>query len=208
MKTEIWRTIAAGGTALSIPGLAGATTVITTVGATYTSSGFPGTLYGFAENADGTFTATGDSTGNFAVAPNAVGVVFTGIDTTVIADDAGGYPINFIPGDQVGPASPVSAWSSSGGWLMVEPKLGSGKTNFEQGSGWVGFAIPTGSGSDANYGAVLVTSLRAGSVTVNRILFETTANDPVLIATPEPSTFGLLALGAAGVLALRKRRKA
>ena len=42
---------------------------------------------------------------------------------------------------------------------------------------------------------------------MNEIEFDTVANDPLLI-TPEPSTLGLLALGAAGLLALRKRRKA
>ena len=205
MKTEIWRAIAAGGTALAIPGLAGAATIATPINTTYTGSGLPGALQGFAENADGTFTATADSTGNFGVDPNALGVVFSGIDTTVVADNAGGNPINFIAGDLVGPSSPVT-WGA-GGWLVM-PKSGSTKTNFSQGgSGWVGFAIPDG--SDFNYGAVSVSNVDVGTITVNEILFETTPNDPLQIPNaPEPSTFGLLALGAAGVLALRKRRKA
>ena len=201
MKTEIWRAIAAGGTALAIPGLAGAATIATPINTTYTGSGLPGTVYGFAENADGTFTATADGSGNFAFAPNAIGVAVTSDGTTLIADDGNSNPIHFFGGDQVGPTSPT--WGA-GGWVEFKPV--SGKTNFSQGaSGWVGFAIPTG--SDFNYGAVSISNLAAGSVTVNEIEFETTLNEPLQI-TPEPSTLALLALGAAGVLALRKRRKA
>jgi hypothetical protein len=203
MKTEIWRAIAAGGTALAIPGLAGAATIVTPINAAYTGTGLPGTPYGFAENADGTFTATGDGTGNFAVAPNAFGVTLLPIGTTLIADDASGDPINFLPGDQVGPSSPAT-WGT-GGWIAFSFK-GVTKGNLSQGSGWVGFAIPNG--SNVNYGAVSVSNVGVGTVTVNEILFDTTANQPLQIPTPEPTTLVLLALGAAGVLALRKRRKA
>jgi len=202
MKTEIWRAIAAGGTALAIPGLAGAATITTPINATYTGSGLPGTPQGFAENADGTFTATTDGSGNFALVPNVFGVLLTTDGTTLIADDENNDPIHFY-GGQVGPSSPE--WGD-GGWLTVDPKFGTGKTNFSQGgSGWVGFAISTG--SDVNYGAVSISNLADGSVKVNEIEFQTTPNDPLQI-TPEPSTFGLLALGAVGVLALRRRRKA
>jgi hypothetical protein len=203
MKTELWRTIAAGGTALAIPGLAGAATVVTQINATYTSSALPGGTQGFAENADGTFTATADGTGDFAFVPNDLGAMFISPGATLIADDADGNPINFLPGDLVGPSSPVT-WGA-GGWLVL-PKAGSTKGNFAvTGNGWVGFAIPNG--SDVNYGAVSLSNVATGSVTVNEIEFDTVANDPLLI-TPEPSTLGLLALGAAGLLALRKRRKA
>jgi hypothetical protein len=205
MRTEIWRAIAAGGTALAIPGLAGAATIATPINSTYTSSGLPAT-YGFALNPDGTFTAAGNNnTANFGVAPYAIGVDFAGNGTTLIADDGSGYPINFLPGDQVGP-SPAVAWGA-GGALVATPKAGFTKGNFSQGSGWVGFRVLTL--NNLNYGAVSVSNVGSGTVTVNEILYDTTANEPLQIpTTPEPSTFALLALGAVGVLALRKRRKA
>lgn len=58
---------------------------MTTIDTTYT--GFSGTLQGFAKNADGTFSATPDSTGNFGVTPGLFGSSLTGIGSTSIADD-------------------------------------------------------------------------------------------------------------------------
>jgi hypothetical protein len=94
----------------------------------------------------------------------------------------------------------------SGSSTLAESK---GVGNFAQGGGgWVGFRIPTDpSDTTYAYGGIQIENLDfsgdpGGSVTVDQVQYDT-GN----AAVPEPSTFALLALGVAGVAALRRRRK-
>lgn len=73
------------------------------------------------------------------------------------------------------------------------------------GHGYLGMYID--SGSDRHYGWAEVT-LGGGrnELTLHRFAFETTPGEGILAGeTPEPMTLSLLAMGAAGVLARRKR---
>lgn len=63
-------------------------------------------------------------------------------------------------------------------------------------------------GSDNFYGWALFTDTAAGGLFFNAYAFETTANTPLVTpSVPEPAGLSLLALGAAGALAVRRRKR-
>jgi hypothetical protein len=129
------------------------------------------------------------------------GQVFAAYPTFTGPNDVVGVPntLYSLPaGTSIGPGSP-----------FVGPNGGSnGYFGFLSGPGLAGFKFVTA--SSMHYGWVrLATS--PTNFTVVDWAFESVPNAPILAgataATPEPSTMALLALGAAGVTALRRRKK-
>lgn len=217
MNKNLWRTIAAGGAALAVPGLASAHGVVVTDVDTTDTGTVGETLYfGFSLNLDGTFTVTGGGTGDIEFDVSSNQVDFEAQGTGQVAADSNVCAINFLDPSQVGPSASVYDWQSQSAATLDKPPAegGGDKGNFAQVSdGWVGFRIPTdNSYTSFNYGAVEVSNVNIdnapASLTVDQIDFNTTPDQAVGSAVPEPSTFALLALGAAGLAALRKRRKA
>lgn len=76
-------------------------------------------------------------------------------------------------------------------------------------TGYLGFKIALGDGN--HYGwANITTNSDASTVTLNAIGFNAAPNQPIFAGqtvVPEPSTVALLALGAAGLVAYRQRKK-
>ena len=70
---------------------------------------------------------------------------------------------------------------------------------------------PNGQNSSNTYGWAEIT-LNAGAITLDEFAFEDTTNTaapiPTVASVPEPGTLSLFAVGAAAVLARRKRKKA
>ena len=88
-----------------------------------------------------------------------------------------------------------------------------GKSPWEDGErGFFGFAVPSDiDGKGVYYGYVEAQFSPGNTVNIFRIGFENEINTPITIRdaaqVPAPGGIGLLALGAAGILAYRRRRK-
>ncbi len=87
--------------------------------------------------------------------------------------------------------------------------LGTWNDDYSAVTGYLGFELNTGSNS--LYGWVNLTMYHHGSGTINSFGMETNsgtgikAGATVSSSVPEPSTLGLLALGAFGVASIRRR---
>lgn len=75
-------------------------------------------------------------------------------------------------------------------------------------TGYVGFAIPRDGGTDYNYGwAQFSVNVDGKFMELHDFAYETDLNTAIITgAVPEPTSTALLLTGAAGLLALRKRR--
>jgi hypothetical protein len=81
------------------------------------------------------------------------------------------------------------------------------------GSAYLGFYFTVSSAIDAGWANISTTATgTASSFTVTDYAYETVGNASItagqLTETPEPSTMALIALGGAGLIALRRRRAA
>ncbi len=113
-------------------------------------------------------------------------------------------------GDTVGPSSnwgtPQWAYLNTTGWTSsASYPWSTGADNTE---GFIGFFYAQG--VDRNYGWAQFTydNGPSQSLTLTSFAYETTPNTAITIQpVPEPTTLGLMVSGAAGIAALRRRRK-
>lgn len=113
-------------------------------------------------------------------------------------------------GDTVGPASnwatPTWTYLNKPGWTSSATNpWATGADNTE---GFIGFFYAQG--ADRNYGWAQFTydNGASQSLTLTSFAYETTPNTAITVQpVPEPTTLGLMVSGAAGIAALRRRRK-
>lgn len=105
----------------------------------------------------------------------------------------------------------TSAGWGSGGKLVGDGILGSGGSfSASGGYNYLGFYFTALDGPHAGW-ALISTTLSPISFTLDQYAYEDTANTAITAGqgqTPEPASMALLALGGAGLLALRRRRSA
>ena len=129
----------------------------------------------------------------------------------------GSYAVRQKASQNVGPSQPFISYYGYGGGALFHNDVYSG-TNYvvrndvsepwsAGDSGFVGFRIDLG-GGDFQYGwaQLRIEDTYQGDVTILSAAIETDANVPIHII-PEPTSLAALALGAAGITAMRRRRE-
>lgn len=113
-------------------------------------------------------------------------------------------------GDTVGPASnwgtPQWTYINNRSWTYSSTHPWATGTDNTQ--GFIGFYLAQG--ADRNYGWAQFTydNGPSQSITLTSFAYQTTPNTAITIeSVPEPTTLGLMVSGAAGIAALRRRRK-
>lgn len=113
-------------------------------------------------------------------------------------------------GDTVGPSSnwatPTWTYLNKPGWTSSATHPWA--TGADSTEGFIGFFYAQG--ADRNYGWAQFTydNGPSQSLTLTSFAYETTSNTAITIQpVPEPTTLGLMVSGAAGIAALRRRRK-
>ena len=184
---------------------------------TYVSNVNQTTSYSF----DGT-------TGSATITPDVI-VTFPGVDQTIdfsansfgvfanvsdgvsLLQDLDGQPAALAAGALIDPVN---------GTFGTNGKLSSpvtGKGNFPvNGEAYLGFYFTEADGLHAGWADLAMAGTTDGtnaSVTVNSYAYENDPNTPILAgqtvaaATPEPTSLSLIAMGAAGIAELRRRRR-
>jgi len=209
MNQNLSRLLTAGGAALMAPCLAEG--AIISIDQSYTSdSPTPIVINGL--------TPSGPE--QLGLRLSADNVFMQGLSGPLLSTSGTSGVQRFLTGDSFGPST-TTDWSANEELVVGNKgKVGSFSGNPQ---GWVGFRIPTG-GTDYIYGGVLLDSVQSwydvslgtyhSALHVDKVQLADVANTAVTFGTdgggsavPEPSTFGLMALGAAGLAALRARRK-
>ena len=152
-----------------------------TLSASATSDVFEGGVDSVSAGS-GAFILT-DSNGAEALGGNTI------IDATSSGWGAGGTMTNTYKGKEF-PRKTVGDWPNSGG------------------SGYLGFYFQDTDGTHTGWAEITTWSTPTdASFTLDRYAYDNTPNSSIATA-PEPSTLSLLATGAAGLLELRRRRRA
>ena len=127
----------------------------------------------------------------------------------VITNDSKAFA-RLSAGNTVGPASnwgtPSFAYINDRSWTYSSTHPWS--TGADNTEGFIGFFYAQG--ADRNYGWAQFTYNNGAnrSLTLTSFAYETTPNTAITIQpVPEPTTLGLMVSGAAGIAALRRRRK-
>lgn len=127
----------------------------------------------------------------------------------VITNDSQAFA-RLSAGDTVGPASnwgtPPFTYINNRSWTYSSTHPWA--TGMDNTQGYIGFYLAQG--ADRNYGWAQFTydNGASQSLTLTSFAYETTPNTAITIQpVPEPTTLGLMVSGAAGIAALRRRRK-
>lgn len=143
-------------------------------------------------------------------APNFIYTANSGTNGLNVTAASGSALSRLGVGDTVGPSSTwnTNIWGylNKSGWTSSATHPWS--TGADNTEGFIGFFYAQG--ADRNYGWAQFTynDGPSQSLTLTSFAYETTPNTAITIQpVPEPTTLGLMVSGAAGIAALRRRRK-
>jgi len=206
-----WAKYAAAGAASALAcGAAEAEIIHVNVNQTLDVSGGPGTTFGSLAFAVGAASSGQIAFGHLA--NTSVGAAFfgaTGANSGMFAGfNAGGYPYasNLASGQQV---QGLNFLSGTGTMAFVS---GFGNSEFlSAGIGFLGFQFDGGLGTQYGWARVDMSGAPINAYTIVDYAFTTegeriTAGETGAVPMPEPGSLGLLAAGATGLLAWRRRR--
>lgn len=113
-------------------------------------------------------------------------------------------------GDTVGPGSiwntNIWAYLDKPGWTLSSTNPWA--TNADNTQGFIGFYYAQGTNRNYGWASFTFNDGPSESLTLNAFAYETTPNTAITIQeVPEPTPLGLLVSGAAGILALRRRKQ-
>ncbi len=134
----------------------------------------------------------------------------SGTDTSFV-DDASNFPVDLNAGDIISAANATGPGGQLSGFVEVPPKLYSGNWPRNGTPGLLGLSFT--SGADQFNGWARIIADPGGlegpeSATLVDFAYNETPGDPIAAGeAPEPSSLALFGLGAAGIVALRKRRR-
>jgi hypothetical protein len=132
---------------------------------------------------------------------------------SVFVDGGAGYAKNFAAGEVIGGATGLSAWNQTQTLFSFTGKGGAYNSNFkfngDAKTGYIGFRDH----DSGNYGWAYIEVTDGYSYKINGWAYEDSGGTikagetPSGGAAPEPSGLALLACGAAGIFALRRKMK-
>jgi hypothetical protein len=208
LERKLGRYTLAGTALLGLPAIAQASSIYYSgpIDVTITDISLTENLPVVGPTASFTISATNGATPRFFQS-----IDVSGTDTSFV-DDTSNFPVDLNAGDIISAANATGPGGQLSGFVEVPPKLYSGNWPRNGTPGLLGLSFT--SGADQFNGWARIIANPGGlegpeSATLVDFAYNETPGDPIAAGeAPEPSSLALFALGAAGILALRKRRQA
>lgn len=202
----------AGAALVVVPGAAHAGTItVVPVGETFTEGGSPDSYTLTFPSSSDTVTITAQPNTTFGSDPTNDVDASTGMNALILNNSGNSVPAALTLGALIDPTVTTN-WGSGGkmaSYDLTGPFSG-GNWSFGGYPAYLGFYYTAPDGNHAGWAYISTTANASfSSFFLDEYGYDTTPNEAITAGegqTPEPSTMTLIALGGAGLIALRRRR--